>query len=127
VQMTPITTDELLGPDKGKLQVSKNSTKHTEACLQSVIIISKFWGDEVDNEDGSDGTITPDTDSDLGMDPNELHPVALKYLEANNETGFITKTTKKAKRNKSPRNANQTGIEKIITRSQKSNNIKSTQ
>jgi len=55
--ITPITTtDEILGPDKGKVQLFDGTKQATAASIKSTKILSKFWGDEQDtnNETNND-------------------------------------------------------------------------
>lgn len=53
--ITPITTtDEILGPDKRKVQFIEGTKNVSAASLKSAKILSKFWGDVMDT-DASDG------------------------------------------------------------------------
>ena len=79
------------------LCVHNPTTTNTAASLKSVKILSKFWGDVVDSQ--TDGTMGPDTDSEMNM-----HPVVLKYLEAQPDANRQPKSYKKSKKN----NSNQT-------------------
>lgn len=57
----PVTITEMLGPNNGKIQKA-NSCKHcSEAGKKIVHILSKFWGDVVDFDHTTDGTLDPDT------------------------------------------------------------------
>jgi len=91
----PITArDEELGPDKRKIQAAESSKQYTAASLKSAKIFSKFWGDVVDSE--TDGTMDLDTDSEMNM-----HPVALKYLEAQPDANHQPMSYRKTKKNSS--------------------------
>jgi len=88
----PVTVTEMLGPDKGKIKKA-NSSKHcSEASKKSVQILSKYWGDMVDSDHTTDGTMDPDTDTEK----MNMHPVALKFLEAQSDA----KSSRKSKKNK---------------------------
>jgi len=60
--ITPITTsDEILGPDKSRVQPFFGSKQATAASIKSTRILSKFWGDEQDTDSTVD--IEPEIDS----------------------------------------------------------------
>jgi len=75
---SPVRIYEELGPDKGKAHVITSSKNETAAAKKSVQILSKFWGDVVESDHTTDDTMDPDTDSEK----MNMHPVALKFLEA---------------------------------------------
>jgi hypothetical protein len=122
ISASPVTKYDQLGPDKRSIQTSTNSTQHTVAGLESVKLLSRLWGDEVDNT--SDSTSEPVTDSD-NFDSAALHPVALQYL-ANNmapDAGHPFISNRKSKKHKSPKNSTKAGSERVVTRSKKTNNL----
>jgi hypothetical protein len=92
----PVTVTEVLGPDKGRIQKANNSKHCSEASKKSVQILSKFWGDVVDS-DTTDGTMDPDTDNEK----MNMHPVALKYLEAQPDANHQPKSTRKSRKTSS--------------------------
>jgi len=54
---TPITTYEQIGPDKSKVKLPSSSINLSAAAIKSVKLLSKFWGDEVDEEPATDNTM----------------------------------------------------------------------
>ena len=62
------TTDEVLGPDKRKIQIVDGTKQATAASIKSTRILSKFWGDEQD----TDLELETDNDEILGQDKRKL-------------------------------------------------------
>ncbi|AES80665.2 hypothetical protein MTR_7g083310 [Medicago truncatula] len=60
--VTPITTYEELGPDKGKVHAIGGSKNVSAAAKKSAQILSKLWVDVVDT---TDGTMDLDTDHEM--------------------------------------------------------------
>ncbi|RHN63194.1 hypothetical protein MtrunA17_Chr4g0055681 [Medicago truncatula] len=54
------TTDENLGPDKGKVAQYANVVNNFEACRKSENILRKFWTDDLDTDQTSDSTLELD-------------------------------------------------------------------
>lgn len=49
--ITPITfTDEILGPDKGRISIPANAKNTSVACRKSEKILRKLWADDLDFE-----------------------------------------------------------------------------
>jgi len=97
--ITPITyTNEILGPDKGRIFVPANAKNTFVACRKSEKILSKFWANDLDSEQASDSTLKPDTyvDGPQAFLPDSTD--AAKYLLQ------ITETSKKGKRGRSKKN-----------------------
>jgi len=58
--ITPITnTDEILGPDKGRLNRPAITKNNTEACRKSEKILSKLWADDLDIDHATDNAMHP--------------------------------------------------------------------
>jgi len=116
---TPVTTYEELGPDKGKAQVIGDSKNVTAAAKKSVQILSKFWGDLVDSDHTTDGTMDPDTD----IEKMNMHPVALKFLKEQPDALHQPQSSRKSRKSSSSaRGKGSDGItssEHIQTRSKK--------
>jgi hypothetical protein len=62
---TPVTTYEELGPDKGRVHAIGGSKNVSAAAKKSVQILSKLWGDVVDSDHTTDGTMDLDTDTEI--------------------------------------------------------------
>jgi hypothetical protein len=107
---TPITIYEELGPDKGKIHVIGGSKNVTAAAKKSVQILSKLWGDVVDSDHTTDGTLDPDSDSEK----MNMHPVALQFLEAQSDALHQPKSGRKSRKSSSSASS-----ERIQTRSKK--------
>lgn len=88
---TPITvSDEILGPDKGKISALSTVTNTSAACRKSEQILTKFWADELETDQASDSDLDNNTDR-----PHDFFPesnVVDQYLLQH------TETTKKGKR-----------------------------
>lgn len=119
----PITSiDENLGPDKRKVQAYGGSNNHTAASLKSVKILSKFWGDMVDDDTATDSTMEPDFDTEKQVAAMKTHIDAKKYLAKQYEMASQIKPSRKTKKQKSPRNQVGTSSAGIRTRSKKGQN-----
>lgn len=84
------TVDEELGPDKSKVQVNPGIKTHTAASLKSIRILSKFWGDEVEDEPATDRTMEIDTDSE-------------QYLAKHTHITVQARSGRKSKKRKCPK------------------------
>jgi len=63
--ISPITlSEENLGPDKRKICKSATLINNSEACRKSEMILSKFWADDSEAEQTSDGTADPEVEFD---------------------------------------------------------------
>jgi len=111
--ITPITTyNEVLGPDKRKVQSVNGDMKATVASIKSIKILSKFWGDCQD----SDNTADPETDIESHQ---TISADASEYLATPFDNG------KKGKRGRPRKNPNKkvdahihnNEIESVTTRS----------
>lgn len=119
----PITSiDEDLGPDKSKVQSSGGSSNHTAASLKSVKILSKFWGDMVDDDTATDSTMEPDFDTEKQVAAMKTCSDVEKYLAKQYELASQVKPGKKTKKQKSPKNQVGTSSAGIRTRSKKGQN-----
>lgn len=93
--VTPITTtDEVLGPDKGKVIITGSSKNFTAASMKSVQILRKLWGDEEDTDPATDSTMDPDTDTEK-LDTCETS-IAGKYLVQHPQNDNFVKPGRKA-------------------------------
>ncbi|AES62086.1 DUF4283 domain protein [Medicago truncatula] len=93
--VTPITTtDEVLGPDKGKVIITGSSKNFTAASMKSVQILRKFWGDEEDTDPATDSTMDPDTNTEK-LDTCETS-IAGKYLVQHPHNDSFVKPGRKA-------------------------------
>jgi len=62
--ISPITTtDEILGPDKGRFTQPAITKNNYEACRKSEKILSKFWADDLDTDQASDNTLEPESNA----------------------------------------------------------------
>lgn len=86
------TTDENLGPDKGKIVPSAFVVNNSKACRKSEKILSKLWAGDLDTDQASDSTLKPDTFTEQQQALLEAHPDVHKFLMHN------TDTAKKGKR-----------------------------
>jgi hypothetical protein len=65
----PVTTsDEVLGPDKGRTSKPVNNTNNSEACRKSEKNLSKLWADDLDTDQASDSTLEPDINDEIEGD-----------------------------------------------------------
>jgi len=116
---TPVTTYEELGPDKGKVHGIGGSESVSAAAKKSAQILSKFWGDVVDSDHTTDGTMDLDTDTEM----MNMHPVALKFLVAQPDALHQPKSSRMSRKSSSSaRGKGSDGItssEHIQTRSKK--------
>ncbi|AES95741.1 hypothetical protein MTR_5g028970 [Medicago truncatula] len=89
----PVTIiDEILGPDKGRINKPVNIKNNSEACRKSEIILSKFWADELDKYQTSDSTLEPDINAERHFSSFTGSPNVDEYLLQ------LTDTSRKGKR-----------------------------
>jgi len=84
---------EVLGPDKGKIQKANNSKHCSKASKKSAQILSKFWGDVVDSDNTTNGTMDPDNDNKK----MNMYLLVLKYLEAQPDALHQPKSSRKSR------------------------------
>lgn len=97
--ITPLTTtDEILGIDKRKIQLSAVTKNMSAASLKSDKVLTRFWGDEQDT-DATDSAQEPKIDSDLHK---ALFPNHTKYLVTPHDTAKKSKRGR-PKKLKSPK------------------------
>jgi len=118
----PITTiDENLGPDKGKVQATGCKQMHSAASLNNFKILSKYWGDMVDEGTDTDSTMEHGTDNDNSLTLNTKDDSDVeKYLAKQYELANQVKPGRKTKKHKSPKN--QVSSSSVRTRSKKGQN-----
>ena len=76
ITLEPVTlTNEILGPDKRKVQLTVGPKNQTAACLKDGKVLRKFWGDE-----DTDSTYEPDIETDVYR-ANSHFPDASHYLD----------------------------------------------
>jgi len=115
--ITPITTtDEILGPDKRKVQFTVGPKNTSAACLKNGKALSKFWADE--DTDATDSTFDPESDSE----GHKINSSAAK--EGSLFTPFMSRRQKKSNKKKHANKLNDTMVqstssEHIQTRSKK--------
>lgn len=63
--VTPVRTYEELGPEKGRVQAIGGSENVSNAAKKNAQILSKLWGDVVDSDHTTDGTMDLDTDTEM--------------------------------------------------------------
>jgi hypothetical protein len=86
--ISPITTtDENLGPNKGKVTQSANVVNNSEACRKSEKTRSKFWTDDLNIDQASDSTLEPDTYTEQQQALLAAHPEVHKFLSQTTYTG----------------------------------------
>jgi hypothetical protein len=119
---TPITTYEQLGPDKSKVKLPSSSKNLSAAAIKSVKLLSKYWGDEVNEEPDTDSTMDQDTDTESHRSLFESHSNIDKYLAKNDEPAS---TIKPGRKSKSTTNLEGTSSVRITTGSDDDKNSKS--
>ncbi|RHN62261.1 hypothetical protein MtrunA17_Chr4g0045501 [Medicago truncatula] len=91
--LSPITTtDENLGPNKGKVTQSAKVVNNSEACRKSEKILSKLWADDLDTDQAFDNTLEPDTYTE------QQQALLAAHLEVHKFLSQPTDTVKKGKR-----------------------------
>lgn len=79
--ISPITTtDEILGPDKGRFTQPTITKNNSEACRKSEKIFSKFWADDLDTDQASDNTLEPESNAERYMPEGDIEEGSLFTL-----------------------------------------------